>query len=68
MSLTPKQIGMKLKTLRTAKRMSQEAVAKKAKIAREHLNRLENGRYDPTVGTLQRLANALKVKVTELLE
>jgi transcriptional regulator with XRE-family HTH domain len=67
MSPTPKQIGMKLKALREANGLSQDALAKKAKIAREYVNRLEAGRHDPTVGTLQRLAKALGVPVTELL-
>jgi hypothetical protein len=32
------------------------------------LRKLETGKYDPTVGMLQRLAKALGVPVTELLE
>ena len=48
--------------------MSQGELAKHARITREYVNKLEAGRYDPTVGVLQRLAKALKVKVTELLE
>jgi len=32
------------------------------------VNRLEAGRYDPSVGTLQRIARALGVRVIELLE
>ena len=48
--------------------MSQGELAKQARITREYVNKLEAGRYDPTVGVLQRLAKALKVKVTELLE
>jgi transcriptional regulator with XRE-family HTH domain len=59
---------MKLKALRDAKGLSQAALAKKAKITREYVNRLEAGRYDPTVGVLQRLAKALGVPVTALLE
>ena len=68
MSPTVRQLGMKLKQVREARGMKQDAVAKKAGITREYLSRLEAGRYDPTVGVLQRLAKALKVKVTELLE
>ena len=68
MSPTPRQLGMKLKEVREARGMKQDAVAKKALITREYLSRLEAGRYDPTVGVLQRLAKALHVKVTELLE
>ena len=59
---------MKLKKLRTAKGLSQATLAKRAKIPREYVNKLEAGRYDPTMGTLQALAKALGVPVTELLE
>ena len=43
-------------------------LAQRAKITREYVNKLEAGRYDPTVGVLQRLAKALGVPVTALLE
>jgi len=33
-----------------------------------HVARLESGNHDPTLGTLQRFAKALKVKVGELVE
>jgi transcriptional regulator with XRE-family HTH domain len=59
---------MRLKVTRTKRRMSQAALAAKAGITREYVNKLEAGRYDPTVGVLQRLAKALGVPVTELLE
>ena len=59
---------MTLKRFREAKGLSQEALARKARITREYVNKLEAGRYDPTVGVLKRLAKALGVSVTELLE
>jgi transcriptional regulator with XRE-family HTH domain len=68
MSPTPRQIGMKLKRLRKARGLSQYALAKKAKISRVYVNKLEEARSDPTVGMLQRLAKALGVPVTALLE
>ncbi|MBU6432923.1 MAG: helix-turn-helix transcriptional regulator [Nitrospirae bacterium] len=40
----------------------------KAKISREYVNKLGAGRYDPTLGVLQRLAKALKTTVGELVE
>ena len=67
MTPTPRQIGMKLRKLRSAKGMSQTALAKKARISREHLSRLEAGRYDPSVGVVQRLAKVLGVPLMELL-
>ena len=68
MTPTPRQLGMKLKRLREGKGLSQDALAKKAKVTREHVNRLEAGRHGPTMAVLQRLAKALGVPVTELLE
>ncbi len=59
---------MRLKKLRAARGMSQDALAKKADITREYVNKLEAGRYDPTVSVVQRLAKALKVTVAELVE
>jgi transcriptional regulator with XRE-family HTH domain len=59
---------MTLKRFREAKGLSQDALARKARITREYVNKLEAGRYDPTVGVLKRLAKALGVPVTELLE
>ena len=61
---------MTLKRLREAKGLSQEALAKKCRpqTTREYVNRLEAGKYDPTVGMLKRLAKALGVPPAELLE
>ena len=68
MSPTPRQIGKRLKALREAAGLSQATVATTAKISREYLARLEAGQHDPTVGTLQRLAKALKVPLLRLLD
>jgi transcriptional regulator with XRE-family HTH domain len=65
---TPRQIGMKLKKAREAKGLSQSDLAKKAGVSRAYVFRLEAGGSDPTVGVLQRLAKALGVPVTALLE
>jgi XRE family transcriptional regulator, regulator of sulfur utilization len=58
---------MRLKKLRKAKKLSQYALAKAAGISRVYVKKLEDGRSDPTVGMLQRLAKALGVPVTALL-
>jgi transcriptional regulator with XRE-family HTH domain len=63
-----KRLAMKLKQFRTARGMTQEVLAKKAGLTQVHIARLESGKHDPTLGTLQRLAKALKVKVGKLLE
>jgi transcriptional regulator with XRE-family HTH domain len=68
MAPTPRQIGMKLKRIRTSKGLSQYALAQEAGVSREYIRKLETGESDPTVGMLQRLAKALGVPVTEMLE
>jgi transcriptional regulator with XRE-family HTH domain len=63
-----RRLGMKLTQLREAKGLSQAVLAQKAKLTREHVNRLEAGRHGPTLAVLQRLAKALGVPVAALLE
>jgi transcriptional regulator with XRE-family HTH domain len=60
--------GMRVQKLRTARKLSQEALAERAGISRGYLARLEIGRHDPTLTTLRKLAKALGVPVTKLLE
>ncbi len=59
---------MRLKTLRKARGMSQEALAERAGISRTYLARLETARQDPTLSTLEKLAKALKVPIEKLLK
>jgi transcriptional regulator with XRE-family HTH domain len=63
------KVGRMIKTQREAKHLSQVALARKAKIARPYLVRLESGQQrNPSLAVLQRLAKALGVPVTALLE
>ncbi len=68
MSPTRKQLAMRLRKAREGTGLTQVIVAKKARITRQYLYKLEAGKADPTVAVLQRLAKALGVPVTELLE
>jgi transcriptional regulator with XRE-family HTH domain len=61
-------MAMRLKTLRKARGVSQEALAKRAGISRTYLARLETARQDPTLSTLEKLAKALKVPIEKLLK
>jgi transcriptional regulator with XRE-family HTH domain len=62
------RLATRIKALRERRRLSQEALAAKAGISRGYLARLETGRHDPTVGTVEKLAKALRVKVADLLK
>jgi transcriptional regulator with XRE-family HTH domain len=60
-------MGMTLSKLRKAKRLSQAALAKRAGLSREYVNKIEAGRYDPPLSTINALARALGVKPARLL-
>jgi len=65
--MTPVQFGRRLKALREARGVSQAALAERAGLTREYVNKLEAGKYDPTLGTLGRLAKALGITERALL-
>ena len=48
--------------------MSQATLAERAGLTREYVNKLEAGKYDPTLGTLGRLAKALGVTERAFLD
>ena len=60
--------AVRLKKLRTERELSQRALAERAGISREYLARLEAARQDPTLSTLEKLAKALRVKLSALLD
>jgi transcriptional regulator with XRE-family HTH domain len=68
MELTQRRLVMRLKKIRAQRGLTQEGLADKAGVSRQYLSRLETGRHDPSLSTLVKLAKALKVKVTDLLE
>ena len=66
--MSPERFAVRLRKLREARGMTQEALAKKAGVSRAYLSRLEMGLHDPPLSRLRKLANALKVRVEELLK
>jgi len=63
-----KRLSMRLKQYREARGWTQEQLAEKAGFSRAYIARLEIGRHDPALSTVEKLAKALKVKVAELVE
>lgn len=58
---------IRLSYIRAQSGMSLRALSQKARVAVGILVRLENGYYDPQLSTLTRIADALNVKISELL-
>ena len=66
--MSPRSLATVLRQLRDDRKMTQEELAKRAKITRSHLSLLEaRHRKNPSLDVLKRLARALGVPVTELL-
>lgn len=66
--MSPKRFAMRLKQLREAKGLTQDALAKKVGVSRGYLARLEMGRHDPPLSKLRAIARALRVDVAELVK
>ena len=67
MNYDNKITGMVIKELRQEKDLTQEVVSGLANIPRSHLTMIENGQISPKVDTLWRIAEALDVKLSELI-
>lgn len=57
----------RLRTLRKARGLTQEALCERAGISRDAVTRIEGGSRVPTIDTLERLGTALGVAVSDLV-
>ena len=64
----PSRLATRIRALRKTRNMTQEALAKKAHVSLGYIARLETDRHDPKLSSLRKIATALGVPVTELLE
>lgn len=60
-------VGGNLARIRTAKGLTQEALAERSGFSQQYLSGLERGRRNPTIVTLYELAQALGVDYLDLL-
>ena len=68
MTYNSKAFGTAVSRLRTQKGLSQENLSAFAGIARSHLTQLENGKKIPRLDTVFRLADALGISPSGLIE
>jgi transcriptional regulator with XRE-family HTH domain len=62
-----KQFGQRVRKLRAEQELSQEALAAKADIDRAFLSGIERGVENPTLFTIQAIADALETSVGNLM-
>ncbi|HED36675.1 MAG TPA: XRE family transcriptional regulator, partial [Ignavibacteria bacterium] len=60
--------GDNMKRTRLEKRMSQGDICRALNLDRAYISNIENGRMNPTLSTLERIANALEISSSELLK
>lgn len=65
---TKELLGLKIKELRKQKKLTQEKLAEILDLDIGYISKLEVGRNFPTIGTLERIANALEVELYELFQ
>ena len=63
-----KVVGAKIRAIRESVGLSQMELARRSGMAQESLSRVETGRRDPRLGTLQRLARGMGLSLDQLLE
>ena len=63
-----KKLGVNMKKVRAKKKLSQGALARLLEVDKGYISNIENGKKNPTLATIQRLADALGVSAYELLK
>ncbi len=61
------RFGTRLRALRTAGGLSLEQLAKRSGLTKSYISKLERGLSEPSISSVQRLAEALSIGVAELL-
>ncbi len=63
-----RKFGLNLKRIRTKKGISQGDIARSLEIGRGFISTIENGKTNPTLATIAKLAKVVGVSVGELLK
>ena len=62
------KLGLNLKRIRTKKAISQGDIARELGVSRGFVSTIENGKTNPTLSTIAKLAKALNVSTNALLK
>ncbi len=63
-----KKLGDNLKRLRTEKGISQGDIARELDVSRSFISNIENGKTNPTLSTITKIAKAVGVSTGELMK
>ena len=59
-------VGKQIQKIRESKGLSQQDLAAKCNFEKSNMSRLETGRVNPTLSTLEKVAKALDISLVEL--
>lgn len=62
------KLGKNLKRIRTKKGITQADIARSLGVSRGFVSNLENGKTNPTLATISKIADAIGVGIEELLK
>jgi len=62
------RLGKNLRQIRTQKGMTQGDIVRALGVSRSFVSNIENGKTNPTLSTIKRIADALGVSVDRLLK
>lgn len=62
------KLGQNMKRIRAKKKMSQGDIARALEVDRGYISNIENGKKNPTLSTITKIADALGVSADELLK
>ncbi|MFP4539374.1 MAG: helix-turn-helix domain-containing protein [Candidatus Paceibacterota bacterium] len=62
------KLGQNLKRIRTRKGISQGDIARTLDVSRGYISNIENGKTNPTLATIAKLAKAVNVSIDELMK
>ncbi len=68
MDNTAKRLGENIKNIRIAKGMTQGDLCRVLDVDRAYMSNIESGKKNPTLSTIERIADALGVSVDVLLK
>ena len=63
-----KKLGNKIRELRKKKNLTQEELAHRSALDYSYTNQIENGKRNPSMEAIERIAKALGVKAKDLLD
>lgn len=62
-----RKLGENLKRIRTKKGISQGEIARRLEVDKGFVSNIENGKTNPTLSTIAKLAKAIEVSIKDLM-